>query len=155
MAGSLNKVTLIGNVGRDPEIRTTQDGREIASFSLATSDAWRDKGSGEKKEKVEWHKVVIFQPYLVSVVRSYVHKGSKIYIEGSLQTRKWTDTNGVEKYATEVVLQSYSGTLLLLDARPTDESNFDEAKNLTSSSAQGERSKPYQIEEIDDDEIPF
>ncbi|MDJ1257387.1 MAG: single-stranded DNA-binding protein [Candidatus Midichloria sp.] len=155
MAGSLNKVILIGNVGRDPEIRTTQDGREIASFSLATSEAWRDKGSGEKKEKVEWHKVVIFQPHLVGVVKNYVHKGSKIYLEGSLQTRKWTDPNGVEKYTVEVVLQPYSGTLLLLDARPNDESSFDEAKSSASSSTQEERSKPYQVEEIDDDEIPF
>ena len=153
MAGSLNKITLIGNVGKDPEIRSTQDGREVASFSLATSDAWRDKGSGEKKEKVEWHKVVVFQPHLVGVIKSYVRKGSKLYIEGSLQTRKWTDNSGIEKYVTEVVLQPYSGTLLLLDNRSGDDNTIDEHKSSTPS--HNNKLKAQQFEEIDDDEIPF
>ena len=152
MASSLNKVTLIGNVGKDPEIRGTQDGREIASFSLATSEAWRDKGSGEKKEKAEWHKIVVFQPHLVGVVKSYVHKGSKLYVEGSLQTRKWIDNSGVEKYTTEIVLQPYSGTLLLLDNRSSEEHSIDDRR---SNFTQNNKSKIQKFEELDDDEIPF
>lgn len=115
MAGSVNKVILVGNVGKDPEIRRTQDGRPIANLSLATSESWRDKNTGEKKEKTEWHRVVIFSEPLCKVVEQYVKKGSKLYIEGALQTRKWTDQAGVEKYSTEVVLQGYSGSLTMLD----------------------------------------
>src|SRR5690554_5862815 len=121
MAGSLNKVILIGNLGRDPEIRTTQDGREIANFSLATKESWKDKVSGERKEKTEWHRVVIFAPGLVSIVKNYVHKGSRLYIEGALQTRKWTDQSGAEKYTTEIVLQAYNSALLLLDGKGVSE----------------------------------
>ncbi len=102
---SLNKVTLIGFVGQDPEIRATQYGREIASFSLATTESWKDKSSGERKEKTEWHKIVVFSQGLTGIIKNYVKKGSKLYIEGSLVTRKWTDKNGVEKYTTEIVLQ--------------------------------------------------
>lgn len=115
MAGSVNKVILVGNVGKDPEIRRTQDGRPIANLSLATSDTWRDKNTGERKERTEWHRVVIFSEPLVKVVEQYVKKGSKLYIEGALQTRKWTDQSGAEKYSTEVVLQGYSGSLTMLD----------------------------------------
>ena len=115
MAGSVNKVILVGNVGKDPEIRRTQDGRPIANLSLATSESWRDKATGEKKEKTEWHRVVIFSEPLCKVVEQYVKKGSKLYIEGALQTRKWTDQSGVEKYSTEVVLQGFGGTLTMLD----------------------------------------
>ena len=111
---SINKVILVGNVGQEPEIRNTQDGREIASFSIATTESWKDKNSGEKKEKTEWHRVVIFSPNLVSVVKLYVKKGSKLYIEGAIQTRKWKDNAGVEKYTTEVVLQQYNSTLQIL-----------------------------------------
>jgi single-strand DNA-binding protein len=118
MAGSVNKVILLGNVGRDPEIRRTQDGRPIANLSIATSERWRDKASGEQKEKTEWHRVVVFNDNLCKVIEQYVKKGSKLYIEGQLQTRKWTDQSGAEKYSTEVVLQNFGGTLTLLDGRP-------------------------------------
>ena len=117
MAGSVNKVILVGNVGKDPEIRRTQDGRPIANLRIATSESWRDKNSGERKEKTEWHSVVIFNENLCKVVEQYVKKGAKLYIEGALQTRKWTDQAGVEKYSTEVVLQNFNGTLTMLDSR--------------------------------------
>lgn len=115
MAGSVNKVILVGNVGKDPEIRRTQDGRPIANLSLATSETWRDKATGERKEKTEWHRVVIFSEPLCKVVEQYVKKGSKLYVEGALQTRKWTDNSGAEKYSTEVVIQGYNGSLTMLD----------------------------------------
>jgi single-strand DNA-binding protein len=115
MAGSVNKVILVGNVGKDPEIRRTQDGRPIANLSIATSDTWRDKATGEKKEKTEWHRVVIFSEPLCKIVEQYVKKGAKLYIEGALQTRKWTDQSGVEKYSTEVVIQGFNGSLTMLD----------------------------------------
>jgi single-strand DNA-binding protein len=114
---SVCKVILIGNVGKDPEIRSTSDGRKIATLTLATSEKWKDKNTGERKEKTEWHRVVLFSEGLVRVVESYVKKGSKIYIEGKLATRKWTDNNGVEKYSTEVVLQGFNATLTLLDGK--------------------------------------
>ena len=117
MAGSVNKVILIGNLGKDPEIRRTQDGRPIANLTVATSETWRDKNTGERKEKTEWHRVVIFNEGLCKVVEQYVKKGSKVYIEGALQTRKWTDQQGVEKYSTEVVLQGFNSTLTMLDGR--------------------------------------
>ena len=117
MAGSVNKVILIGNVGADPEIRRTQDGRPIANLRIATSDTWRDKNTGERKEKTEWHRVVVFNEGLCKVIEQYVKKGSKLYIEGALQTRKWTDQSGVEKYSTEVVLQGFNSTLQMLDSR--------------------------------------
>jgi single-strand DNA-binding protein len=117
MAGSVNKVILVGNLGRDPEIRSTQDGTRIANLSLATSESWRDKNSGERKERTEWHRVVIFNENFVKVAEQYLKKGSKIYIEGALQTRKWTDQAGVEKYSTEVVLQRFRGELTMLDGR--------------------------------------
>jgi single-strand DNA-binding protein len=117
MAGSVNKVILVGNLGRDPEIRSTQDGTKVANLSLATSESWRDKNTGERKERTEWHRVVIFNERLVDVVEKYVKKGSKLYVEGALQTRKWTDNTGVEKYSTEVVLQRFRGELTMLDGR--------------------------------------
>jgi single-strand DNA-binding protein len=117
MAGSVNKVILVGNLGRDPEIRSTQDGTKVANLSLATSENWRDKSTGERKERTEWHRVVIFNERLVDVVEKYVKKGSKLYIEGALQTRKWTDNTGAEKYTTEVVLQRFRGELTMLDGR--------------------------------------
>jgi single-strand DNA-binding protein len=117
MAGSVNKVILVGNVGKDPEIRRTQDGRPIANLSLATSETWRDKTTGERKEKTEWHRVVVFSEPLCKVIEQYVKKGAKLYIEGALQTRKWTDQSGVEKYSTEVVIQGYNGSLTMLDGR--------------------------------------
>jgi len=115
MAGSVNKVILVGNLGKDPEIRRTQDGRPIANLSVATSESWRDKATGERREKTEWHRVVIFSEGLCRVVEQYLKKGAKVYIEGQLQTRKWTDQQGVERYSTEVVLQNYNSVLTMLD----------------------------------------
>lgn len=117
MAGSVNKVILVGNVGNDPEIRTFGNGGKVANFSIATSENWRDKQSGERKEKTEWHRVAVFNDGLVGVIERYVKKGSKLYIEGKLQTRKWTDNSGQDKYTTEVVLQGYGGNLTMLDGR--------------------------------------
>ena len=117
MAGSVNKVILVGNVGSDPEIRSFNNGGKVANFSLATSENWRDKQSGERKEKTEWHRVAIFSDGLVNVVERYVKKGSKLYIEGKLQTRKWQDRDGNDKYTTEVVIQGFGGTLTMLDGR--------------------------------------
>lgn len=117
MAGSVNKVILVGNLGRDPEVRQTQDGNKIVNLNLATSESWKDKNSGERRERTEWHRVVIFNDALGSVAEQYLRKGSKVYIEGQLQTRKWTDQSGQEKYTTEVVLQRYRGELHMLDSR--------------------------------------
>jgi single-strand DNA-binding protein len=120
MAGSVNKVILVGNLGADPEIRHTQDGRPIANLRVATSESWRDKGSGERREKTEWHRVVIFNENLARIAEQYLKKGSKVYLEGSLQTRKWEDQSGQERYTTEVVLQGFNATLTMLDGRQRD-----------------------------------
>lgn len=117
MAGSVNKVILIGNVGKDPEMRRTQGGAPIANLSVATSESWRDKSTGERKERTEWHRVVCFSEPLCRVIEQYVTKGSKLYIEGQLQTRKWTDKDGVERYSTEVVLQGFNAVLTMLDGK--------------------------------------
>jgi len=117
MAGSVNKVILVGNLGKDPEVRRMQSGDPIVNLSLATSETWRDKSSGERKEKTEWHRVVIFNKNLAEVAEKYLRKGSKVYVEGSLQTRKWTDKDGQEKYSTEVVLQNFRGELTMLDGK--------------------------------------
>src|ERR1700759_5054923 len=117
MSGSVNKVILIGNVGKAPEIRSTQDGREIANLTLATSESWKDRNTGERKEKTEWHRVVIFSEGLVNVTKNYLKKGAKVYVEGALQTRKWTDQSGQEKYTTEIVLQGFNATLTMLDSK--------------------------------------
>ena len=147
MANSINKVTLVGNVGRDPEIRSTQDGREIASLALATSESWKDKNTGERKERTEWHRISVFSEGLVNVIKNYVKKGSKLYIEGALQTRKWVDNAGVERYSTEVIMQNFNSTLIMLDNR----SGGDGANLSNSGSASGSN---FVAEEIDD-EIPF
>src|SRR6201985_766578 len=117
MAGSVNKVILVGNLGKDPEVRRMQSGEPIVNLSIATSETWRDKSSGERKEKTEWHRVVIFNKNLAEVAEKYLKKGSKVYVEGSLQTRKWTDKDGAEKYSTEVVLQNFRGELTMLDGK--------------------------------------
>ena len=117
MAGSVNKVILIGNLGKDPEVRTTQDGTKIVQFNLATSENWTDRASGERKERTEWHRVVVFNERIADVVEKYVRKGRKVYVEGALQTRKWTDQSGQEKYTTEVVIGRFRGELTLLDGR--------------------------------------
>ena len=117
MAGSVNKVILVGNLGRDPEVRHTNDGNKIVNFSIATSETWKDRQSGERRERTEWHRIVIFNENLGNVAEQYLRKGSKVYIEGQLQTRKWTDQSGQEKYTTEVVLQRFRGELQMLDSR--------------------------------------
>lgn len=120
MVGSINKVTLVGNLGAEPKVSNTQNGSKIVNLNIATSDSWKDKLSGERKERTEWHRVVIFNPQLAEIAEKYLRKGSKVYLEGQLQTRKWEDTNGQEKYTTEIVLQNFNGTLVLLDARGGD-----------------------------------
>ena len=117
MAGSVNKVILVGNLGRDPEVRSMQDGRSMVNMSVATSDTWRDRQTGERKERTEWHRVVIFNEKLAEVAQKYVRKGSKIYVEGQLSTRKWTDQSGQERYTTEVVIPRFGGALTMLDGR--------------------------------------
>jgi single-strand DNA-binding protein len=117
MAGSVNKVILVGNMGKDPEVRSTQDGSKIVNLTLATSETWNDRASGERKEKTEWHRVVIFNDRVADVAEKYLKKGAKIYVEGSLQTRKWTDQSGQERYTTEVVIGRFNGNLTMLDTR--------------------------------------
>ena len=156
MAGSVNKVILIGNLGRDPEIRTTQDGREIANLAIATSETWKDRATGERKEKTEWHRVVIFQEGLVGVVKNYLKKGAKVYIEGALQTRKWTDRDGHEKYTTEIVLQGFGGVLTMLDkAGGGSGDGYNQNYNQGYSQASPDASMPKPPAELVDDEIPF
>ena len=116
MAGSVNKVILVGNLGRDPEARTLQDGGKVVNLSIATSESWKDKSSGQRKEKTEWHRVVIFNDKLGEVAEKYLRKGAKVYIEGQIQTRKWTDQSGAERYSTEIVLQKFRGELTMLDS---------------------------------------
>ena len=144
MAGSINKVILIGNLGKDPEIRSMQDGKTIVNFSIATSENWKDKSSGESREKTEWHRVVIFNEHLAKIAQNYLKKGSKVYVEGQLQTRKWTDQSGVEKYTTEVVLQRFKGELTMLDGR-SEERVGNEVQNKTEAPPSNNM----------DDEIPF
>jgi len=150
MAGSVNKVILIGNLGRDPEIRTTQDGTRVANLSLATSESWRDKSSGERRERTEWHRVVIFNDRLVDVVERFLKKGAKIYIEGQLQTRKWTDQSGQERYTTEIVLQRYRGELTMLDSRGGGGGGSD-AGGSSGGTSSGSGQSPADF----DDDIPF
>jgi single-strand DNA-binding protein len=123
---SVNKVILVGNLGKDPEIRSMQSGDKVASFSIATSEKWNDKASGEKKEKTEWHRISCFNQGLVKVIESYVKKGSKVYIEGQLETRKWTDKDGVEKYSTEVILRPFKSELVMLDSKGSAEPSAQE-----------------------------
>ncbi len=159
MAGSVNKVILIGNLGADPEIKRTQDGRPIANLRIATSDTWRDKATGERKEKTEWHRVVIFSEPLCKIVEQYLKKGAKVYIEGALQTRKWTDQAGVEKYSTEVVLQNFNSTLTMLDTRGGGGGGADASDDSFGSQGASPARKPAMAgagKRGDmDDEIPF
>ena len=158
MSGSVNKVTLVGNLGRDPEIRAMQNGDKIVQISIATSDRWKDKSTGEQKERTEWHRVVIFNEALGKIAEQYLKKGSTVYIEGQLQTRKWTDQqSGQEKYTTEVVLQRYRGELTLLGSRPDNQLN-NEYKNsqIDQSDVQVDRNSSNSSVASDlDDEIPF
>jgi single-strand DNA-binding protein len=151
MAGSVNKAILIGNLGRDPEIRQTQDGTKVASFSVATSESWKDKTSGERRERTEWHRVVVFNANLVVLAERYLHKGTKVYVEGQLQTRRWQDANGIEKYTTEIVLSRFRGELTLLDPRTPQGENAD-----FQDASSGASAAPDAIESTDfDDDIPF
>lgn len=168
MAGSVNKVILVGNLGRDPEIRRMNNGDPVVNLSVATSESWRDKSSGERREKTEWHRVVIFNDNLAKVAENYLKKGSKVYVEGQLQTRKWTDQNGQEKYSTEVVLQRFRGELTMLDGRNEGGSGGGFGGGSSSSggydqagggSGGGQRSSDGPKEDFRnadlDDEIPF
>jgi single-strand DNA-binding protein len=146
MAGSVNKVILVGNLGKDPEVRRMTSGDPVVNLSIATSESWRDKASGERKEKTEWHRVVIFNKNLAEVAEKYLRKGAKVYVEGQLQTRKWTDKDGAEKYSTEVVLQNFRGELTMLDGRNGGEGG--------GSRGAGEAPASFQRDEMDD-EIPF
>ncbi|WPX97121.1 single-stranded DNA-binding protein [Candidatus Bandiella euplotis] len=130
MVGSLNKVTLIGNVGKDPEVRITQEGKEILTFSLATTETWKNKHTGERREKTEWHRVVVFIPALVNIVKNYAVKGTRLYVEGSLQTREWNDQSGIKKYTTEIVLQTHNSSIILLGSKPSYTDNHTENKKL-------------------------
>jgi single-strand DNA-binding protein len=151
MAGSVNKVILVGNLGKDPEVRRMQSGDPVVNLSVATSETWRDKASGEKKEKTEWHRVVIFNKNLADVAEKYLKKGAKVYLEGALQTRKWTDKDGAEKYSTEVVLQNFNGTLVMLDSRGGGEGSYAGGGARVGAS---EAPASFQRDEMDD-EIPF
>jgi single-strand DNA-binding protein len=159
MAGSVNKVILVGNLGKDPEIRTFQNGGRVASFSIATSENWKDKATGEKKEKTEWHRISVFSEGLVGVVERFLKKGAKVYIEGQLETRKWTDKEGKERYTTEVVLRNFGSTLTMLDGKGgtgigsnANGNNFgSEEEPAAISSGGGKSSSAPEL----DDEIPF
>jgi single-strand DNA-binding protein len=165
MAGSVNKVILIGNLGRDPEVRSTQDGMKIVQLSIATSESWKDKSSGERKDKTEWHRVVIFNERLAETAEKYLRKGAKVYIEGQLQTRKWTDKDGAEKYTTEVVLSRFRGELTMLDGRSGEGGGTgggggggygdDMGSERASGPAAGRARAPAGRGDDLDDEIPF
>ena len=148
MAGSVNKVILVGNLGKDPEVRRMTSGEPVVNLSVATSENWRDKATGERKERTEWHRVVIFNENLAKVAEQYLRKGAKVYLEGSLQTRKWTDKDGAEKYSTEVVLQNFNGTLVMLDGRSGGEGGGGQRVGASEAPAS------FQRDEMDD-EIPF
>ena len=168
MAGSVNKVILIGNLGRDPQVRRLNSGEAVVNFSVATTESWRDKGSGERKERTEWHNVVIFNENLAKIAEQYLKKGSKVYVEGQLQTRKYTDKDGAERYSTEIVLQRYRGELTLMDSRSSGgmDEGRDDGRSFDRSSGGGSfgRSSPMDqrapaaggsISEAIDDDIPF
>ncbi len=153
MAGSVNKVILIGNLGRDPEIRSTQDGTRVANLSVATSENWRDKNTGERRERTEWHRVVIFNERLSEIAEKYLRKGSKVYLEGQIQTRKWQDQSGQDKYTTEIVLNRFRGELTMLDSRRDSEG---EGEYGGATASQGsDSSAPAGAGTDLDDEIPF
>ena len=162
MAGSVNKVILVGNLGKDPEIRTTQDGQKIVNLTLATSETWNDRQSGERKERTEWHRVVIFNDRIGDVAERFLRKGRKVYVDGSLQTRKWTDQSGQERYSTEVVIGRFRGELVLLDSNRSDESGTEEAtasrdraaSRYAAASAPQSGGPAWSKTDLDD-EIPF
>ena len=148
MAGSINKVILVGNVGQEPQIRQMQSGQKVASFSLATSDRWRDRTSGEQKEQTEWHRVVVFQPGLVDVVERMVQKGTKLYIEGSLRTRKWQNQQGADQYTTEVTLNPFGGQMVILSGAKNVDNNMGDV-------APAQKTEEISVGDLAGDEIPF
>ena len=154
MAGSVNKVILVGNLGRDPEVRNTQNGDPIVNMSLATSESWKDRTTGERRERTEWHRVVIFNENLGRIAQQYLRKGSKVYIEGQLQTRKWQDQSGQDKYSTEVVLQRFRGELTMLDSRADSSSGFGDTGSSGFSQTTGADFSGSSGGDLDD-EIPF
>ena len=168
MAGSLNKVMIIGNLGNDPDIRTMQNGGKVCNLSIATSDSWKDKNTGERREKTEWHRVVVFNEGIVRVCENYLKKGSKVFVEGSIETRKWTDNNGQDKYTTEIVLKPYNGNLTMLDGRNSDGQSgggYNQSNNNNSygggqqqnnmNQNGGAQAKPAEVYDDFEDDIPF
>lgn len=159
MVGSINKVILVGNLGADPTVSTTQSGSKIVSLRVATSDSWKDKATGERKERTEWHRVVIFNPQLADTAERYLRKGSKVYLEGQLQTRTWKDNNGTDRYMTEVVLQNFSGTLIMLDSRGNDSgfapSSGGEGDVFSAPASSGWDNSEMSASSDLDDDIPF
>ncbi|NNE23724.1 MAG: single-stranded DNA-binding protein [Rhizobiales bacterium] len=162
MAGSVNKVILVGNLGADPEIKRTQDGRPIANLRVATSESWRDKQTGERRERTEWHRVVIFSEGLCRIAEQYLKKGAKVYLEGQLQTRKWQDQSGQDRYSTEVVLQGFNSTLTMLDSRSSGDSSgfgsssdsFGQSSPMGGSGGGSQQSEQNFARDLDD-EVPF
>jgi len=156
MAGSVNKVILIGNLGADPEVRTLPSGSPVVNLSVATSESWRDRNSGERKERTEWHRVVIFSEGLAKIAEQYLHKGSKVYLEGQLQTRKWQDQSGQDRYSTEVVLQGFNSALTMLDGRgdAAGEGGFSGPARQSESRRPAASAPAFESGGMDDD-IPF
>ena len=164
MAGSVNKVILLGNLGIDPDIRTMQSGKKVATMSIATSDSWKDKDTGEKKEKTEWHRIVVFNEGLIGVVENYIKKGTKLYIEGALQTRKWTDDAGTEKYTTEIVIQGYGGRIDIVSAKGNNQEhlesqdiadNNDASEKKIDSKDDKEKTTDDKSDNLNEEDIPF
>jgi single-strand DNA-binding protein len=172
MSGSVNKVILVGHLGKDPESRFSQDGAKIISFSIATGESWKDKQTGERRDKTEWSNVVVFNPHLADIAEKYLHKGSKVYVEGKIQTRKWTDKQGQERYSTEVVLPQFGGEITLLDRKEENQnsgyvdpsfaqqSSYQPSSTTTTSSYNSASTATYQSDSVvkfDDlnDDIPF
>ncbi len=158
MAGSVNKVILVGNLGNDPEIRTFQNGGRVANLSIATSESWKDRESGERKERTQWHRVVVNNDGLVGICEKYIKKGSKVYVEGQLETRKYTDNSGVEKYTTEVVLRNFNGVITMLDSKGSASSGGGDYGEYTPSNQQssgGNMGESAPVSNDMDDEIPF
>lgn len=154
MAGSINKVTLLGNLGADPKVSNTQSGAKIVNLNIATTDSWKDRATGERKERTEWHRVVIFNPQLADIAERYLRKGSKVYLEGQLQTRKWEDNTGAERYTTEIVLQNFNGNLVLLDGRGDAPAAGGDDVFASPSSSSWDNSTSSSSADLDDD-IPF
>lgn len=156
MAGSVNKVILIGNLGNDPDIRSMQTGSRVANLSIATSESWKDRNTGERKERTEWHRVVVFNEGLVSICENYLRKGAKVYIEGQLETRKWTDQNGQDKYTTEVVLRPFRGELTMLDSRGGSEGGYQQqSRPMAAAASGGGSAAAAPVHDDFEDDIPF